>query len=103
MLAKVENPISIAENLPPNTLKVSNIQGRTGFWVLNGVKMYTINVNIPNTTDSRITGIVDDMPSAFREKSLVVIFSGEYKESPVKPQYGGQSVYSLTLTSIEKK
>ena len=92
-------------NLPPDQLEVSDIEGSIGFWTQGGVDKYTINVSIPETIDGLVTGLVDNMPEDFRTENLRVIFSGKYEESSDNPQpiYGGQSVYSLSLSSIRTK
>ena len=91
--------------LPPHTLQVSEIDGVIGYWEHGNVDKFTIDVYVPNTIDSQITGIVEDLPSDFRTEGMFVIFSGEYKESNENPEpmLGGQSVYSLIVSSIKKK
>ena len=90
-------------NLPPNTMAVTNIRGVVGYW--ENINKYTVNVAVPGTIDSQITGIVDELPSEFRNEGMIVIFSGAYKEEASNPEpiLGGQTVYSLTISSIKKK
>ncbi len=95
----------IDTSAPVDEFEVTNSEGTVSYWDANGLNKYTINVYIEGTIDGLTTGIVDDLPEDFRTVGLSVIFSGKYEKSSDNPQpiLGGQSVYSLTLSSIELK
>lgn len=77
--------------------------GTVGYW--EEIGHYTINFSRPGTIDSYVTLIVDEMPPAFQQEDLTVVFTGSYQANPdlPRPMIGGQEIYQLTLEKIELK
>ncbi|MEM9325865.1 MAG: hypothetical protein AAGA85_09420 [Bacteroidota bacterium] len=88
--------------LPPDVWQVEEIEGVVGYWDFDQVDRYFINVAVPGTIDSQVTGLIDEMPADFQAVGLRVTFSGRYLEETTnpRPMLGGQRVYSLELSSI---
>ena len=82
---------------------VTNEIGTVGTMNVDGIEEFTINTSVPGTIDSVITGIVDELPPEFSTVGTEVIFSGNYTmgENTPLPILGGQTIYDLTLSSIE--
>ena len=82
---------------------VTNEIGTIGTINVDGIEKFTINTTVPETIDSVITGIVDELPPELSSVGTEVIFSGNYTkgENTPLPILGGQTIYDLTLSSIE--
>lgn len=88
-------------------LTVSNKEGMIGYYTkYNRWAVYT-KVNTSNNIDSRIIGLVCDIPSSLKIDGLAVTFTGNYKnfnnDEKITPQMGGDELYYLDISNIQKK
>tara|TARA_Y100001954_G_C15662070_1_gene528257 strand:+ start:151 stop:795 length:645 start_codon:yes stop_codon:yes gene_type:complete len=83
----------------------TNEIGTIGTINVEGIEKFTINTRVPGTMDSLIVGIVDEFPLVLNKLGNEVIFSGNYikGENTPLPTLGGQTIYDLTLSSVESK
>jgi len=84
-------------------LKADNLEGRMEFNY--EANHWTVNVSIPGTIDGLRTCIIcGELPASLKQPGLKVMFSGELKESNgyPRPQLGGQVIYYVRPTSINK-
>ena len=86
---------------------VDNKEGIIGYY--EKYKRWAIytKVNTPNNIDSRIIGLTCSIPSSLQTDGLAVNFSGTYKtftaNENITPQIGGDELYYLDISKLEKK
>lgn len=95
----------VLDNCDPNRttiLKAKDVIGTIGGGTVGGTT-YGISLSVPGTLDSYVTGVICDLPEAFKKDGLKVLFSGEYKTGcgRLVPSTGGEEIYFLHLTQID--
>lgn len=82
-------------------------EGKVGYYSEYNKWVIYEKVQITNNIDSRIIGFTCDIPSSMQVQGLDIIFSGNYflfnNYENIKPQLGGDELYFLKLSKIEKK
>lgn len=86
---------------------VLNKDGIIGYYVKYKKWAIYANVDTPNNIDSKIVAITCDLPKQLQNDGEKIIFSGVYKEfnpdEKILPQLGGEELYYINVTKIEKK
>ena len=84
-----------------------NKEGKVGYYSEYNKWVIYEKIQTPNNIDSRIIGFTCDIPTSMQIQGLDIIFSGNYflfnNDENIKPQLGGDDLYFLNLTNIEKK
>lgn len=82
---------------------VSKVTGIVGYYQQN--TQLTVSYSLPGTIDSQWTGVVCNLPAAYRVVGKKVLFSGEFRDvqGELKPMFGGQEMYYLYLTAIQER
>ena len=86
---------------------VSDKEGIIGYYRKYNYWAVYSNVDSVNNIDSRMIGFVCEIPSSFKIDGLPVKFSGTYQHfnpsEKITPQMGGDELYFLKVTRLEKR
>ncbi len=99
-----KNTPNIGSQEMSNFIEIKNQEGRVGYWM--SPEKYTISYWQKGTVDGQYTCLIDgDFPKEFKREGLEVVFSGKIYQnaSTPKPMMGGQQVYWLKISKIQKK
>jgi hypothetical protein len=88
-------------------LTVDDRHGMIGYYAKYNRWAIYANISTPNNIDSRIVGMLCDIPETMKSDGLRVIFSGKYNKfnisENISPQIGGEELYYLSLSKIAKE
>lgn len=87
-----------------NFIEIKNQEGKVGYWI--SPEKYTISYFQKGTIDQQNTCLIEgDFPNEFKKEGLEVVFSGKIYQNASTPKsiMGGQEVYWLKISKIQKK
>lgn len=92
------------ESYPDSNFDVTDQEGIVQYYNRDGFESFNITYAIPNTIDSQVFGFLDNLPEAFQEVGLEVVFTGQFNESErlPNPPVGGEKFYDFELSEIQR-
>lgn len=93
----------VQETCGSKTLVKENVRGEGRVFFDKKEQGYTIHSQAPGTPGTRTVGFIcGQLPEAFRKDSLLVSFTGTYREfDKYAPPVSGVEYYYLSLTQLE--